>query len=170
MSARAPSARVFAAGGLALALPGLGCPEPSGEGPCAPAGPVELEVADRGEPTLDEGDVLEVFFAPQGGVFSELDLRVTGLDPGDLEKLVVDLRDVSDQAQLAQEAYGGDAIERMFVCRPDGAWSLERVPVAVLDDDLERLDQTRAQLRVELVTGEATTTFERTVVLEASEF
>lgn len=97
-------------------------------------------------------------------------MSIVGLDPDELEELRIEVRRLDDDEVLAQERYPGDAIARMLLCRPSGAFELERVPVGLLQEDLEQLDGTDALLRVEMVTADEIGRFERAILLVASEF
>jgi hypothetical protein len=115
-----------------------GCPADDGDpGPCDGAGDPAIELRQRGEDALIvDGSELPVFPPPQGGVWTELDVRLLGISPDEVESLRVDVVDGGGTI-LAAEFYLGEGLP--LLCRMDGSIEIDNMPVGF--GDLELLEQ-----------------------------
>jgi hypothetical protein len=165
--------RRAAARALVLCLvPSLvGCPEPAPEGPCAsePGDPV-LALANRGGGmAIVDGAEVEVFPPPQGGVFTELDVTIDGLDPDDLERLVVTLVSPDTGRVFADVTYLGELIP--LRCTEDDVLEVQRMPVGFIDPVvLEDLDGVPATLTGTLETTRGDFAITHAVVLRVTDY
>ena len=110
-----------AAAALAMGLAALaGCPAPEPSGPCGnEAGDPVLTLGTRGGgPVLADGEEVEIFLPPQGGVFTELDVTIDGLASDDLELLHVVFEARTTGESLADVQYLGNLIP--LLCTEDG--------------------------------------------------
>lgn len=157
----------LALGAWALA----GCPAPPDpSGPCAGEGEPELTLTNRGGGTeLTDGAEVEVFPPPQGGVFTELDMTIAGLDAQELDELRITIVARDSGRSLADVTYLGDLIPLM--CTDDDVLSLEYVPVGFTDPVLlADLDGVAAIITGTLVTAQGDFTVMHEVVLRATDY
>lgn len=113
---------------LAIALIATGCPEPDTDETCEAQGEptVELSRRNRDEPLVD-GAELDTFFAVQGGIFTEIDVRVAGLSEPDVQRLQFRIADRNSGELLAEAIYSGSQLP--WSCAPDPALVVEDTPV-----------------------------------------
>lgn len=148
-----------------------GCPEPEPEGPCAnePGDPVLVITNRGGGPEIVDGAEVEVFPPPQGGVFTELDVTIDGLDPEDLERLVVTLVSPDTGRVFADVTYLGDVIP--LRCTEDDVLVVQYMPVGFIDPVvLEDLDGLPATLTGTLVTARGEFASAHAVVLRVTDY
>jgi len=116
---------VIAVGVLCL----TGCEDPPPPEACA--GPDDPSVAlanrDEGRNELVVGGEIEVFDAPQGGVFAELDVTVSDMGLSELEYLRVTVDDPNTGEQLAFARYFGNSVP--LRCSEDGLLEMSRMPL-----------------------------------------
>jgi hypothetical protein len=148
-----------------------GCPEPQPAGPCGrEQGDPVLTLTNRGDgPALADGVEVEVFPPPQGGVFTELDVTIDGLDARELEFLRIDIVAIATGEPLSTVSYFGDAIP--LRCTEDGVLVVDYLPVAFMDGvQLAALDGVQATLTGTLDTtrGDFSVAFD--VVLRATDY
>ena len=148
-----------------------GCPEPAPADGCPTQGEPELQVFRRDAEPLPAGARLDVFYAPQGGIFTELDLVATGLSEPDIAQLNLQVLDEGSGEVLAQASYAGDVLP--WLCTTDPSLVMENVPLGFSDGvDLEALDgrAVALQVRLELARSEQAAVYEQSLELEASSF
>lgn len=118
-----------------------GCPG-DGEDEQACAGSGELTATAQpnrlDESPLEDGSEVPVFPPPQGGVFTELDVRIGGVTQDDLEMIRVRIEDEAGE-QLANVQYQGAGLPLM--CDEDDTLVVLNLPVgfdlSVMLPDLE---------------------------------
>ncbi len=145
---------------LALAcLPLLGCPEdpPEEEGVCPAmdAVPGLTMTPNRGdEIALVEGGQVPVFYASQGGIFTELDVELTGVADDDVEQIRVEFIDTTGRP-LATQVYFGSGLP--LRCNESGTLTIQALPVGFDESiGLEELDGSAARLTAEVTTPDDT--------------
>ena len=135
-----------------------GCPsggDDGGDGPCAGGGDITAIAQPNRLDTdpIEDGSEIPVFPPPQGGVFTELDVRIAGVASEDLELLRVRIEDDTGQ-QLANVQYRGDGLPLM--CEDDRL-VVFNLPVGFdLDTMLQALDGVSATLLLGVDTVETT--------------
>lgn len=161
---------------LALACACLaGCPdEPDddddGGGCPAPGAPLAITLApDQGDaPPLVDGDDVPVFPPPQGGVFTELDVELTGVDADDVEQLRIEIDDGTAQP-LATQVYFGSGLP--LRCVESGALTIDALPVGFDESvSLAQLDGVAVTLRATVTTADDSFDSNLAVVLRVTEF
>lgn len=127
-----------------------GCPEPDSNADCDREGEGAFTLFTRdGSEQLQANGVLEVFPPPQGGVFTELDLRITGIREQNIQSLRIDII-ASGGDPIAGIRYPGEALP--WTCESDGTLLFDNVPIGFdLDVTLGQLDGTGVTLAIELV-------------------
>ena len=171
-AARAGRARRYRGTGLVLAALLLGgCPEEPEPPPdaCAGGGEPTIALANRsGGDELADGDEVEVFPPPQGGVFTELDVTVQSLFPERLEYLWVRVVTPGGQ-ELAVVRFFGDSIP--LRCTQAGHYEIDNLPVGFSDAlTLQDLDGVSATLTGLLETTEGDFETQYEVVLRATDY
>ena len=155
------------AAGLVLAL--VGCPG-GGEGVCEGEGELAVVLAPNHGDTspLSDGSTLAIFPPPQGGVFTELDVELSGLRADDLGQLQIRIvRD--DGANLSTQTYQGSGLP--LLCDDDGSLSVTGLPVGFdLTYTLEELDGDAATLTVDVITAGETLTESWAITLVVVEY
>ena len=139
------------------------CDEPEGE----PA----LEVApNRLSPDpLRDGAELPVFDAPQGGVFTELDVTLRGIAPDDLLSIGVTVTQEEDGEVIANQLYQGAGLP--LLCQDDGSQRIPDMPVGFsVDVILLDLEGTAARLEAVGQTADADVLVGADIVLRVIEF
>ena len=138
-----------------------GCPGDGGDdGPCGADGDVSATAQPNRLDTspIADGSEIPVFPPPQGGVFTELDVRIDGAPMEDLELIRVFIADDAGQ-QLANVQYQADGIPLM--CDEDDTLVVFNLPVgfdlSVMLPELDGMPATM-MLGVDTVAG----TFEET--------
>jgi hypothetical protein len=118
-------------------------------GPCNGVGDAAIELRERGGDTLlVDGSELPIFPPPQGGVWTEIDVRLLGIAAADVESIRVDVLDEGG-ATLGAELYLGDGLP--LACRMDGAIEIDNMPVQLGDlAALEELDGVTATMTTTL--------------------
>lgn len=165
---------VLVGAGLLAGCPGPGPdpdPDPEPEGPCGNAdGDPVLALANRGGGTeIADGAEVEVFPPPQGGVFTELDVTIDGLDPNDLDRLVITIVSQETGLFLANVTYLGDVIP--LRCTEDEVLVVQYTPVGFIDPvDLEALDGEAATLTGTLFTARGEFAVTHDVVLRVTDY
>jgi hypothetical protein len=152
----------------------LGCPGPDEDPDACPRPGDALAItlspnqADSAG-TLVDGGRVPVFPPPQGGVFTELDVRLTGLADDDLEQLRVDVVAADDGRRLAAQLYFGRGLP--LTCDPDGALTITALPVG-FDDAivLAELDEVPVVLTATVETAHDTLTEDLAVTLFVSDY
>lgn len=157
---------------ILAALPWLaGCPEPEPAQGCPTQGEPALQVFRRDGEPLPAGARLDVFYAPQGGIFTELDLVATGLSEPDIVQLSLQVLDEGSGEVLAQASYAGDVLP--WLCTTDPSLVMQNVPLGFSDGvELEALDgrAVALQVRLEHDRSEQVVVYEQPLELEASSF
>ena len=158
---------------LGLAIPLLGgCPEPPPAGPCAGDGDPVLALANRGAAAdLADGDELEVFPPPQGGVFTELDVTIDSMAASELQDFYVRVDAAATGESLATVRYYGETLGMILRCTEEDLLVVDNVPVGFADAlSLTDLDGVAAVLTgtLETTRGDFETRYE--VVLHATEY
>lgn len=170
--ARAAARPRTAASLLALAAALLaGCPEPQPSGPCGPEdGDPVLTLANRGGgPRLADGVDVEIFLPPQGGVFTELDVTIDGLDQSELDTLHVLVEARATGAPLADIRYVGSVIP--LLCTDDDVLAVQYMPVGFTDPvSIDALDGVEATVTGTLETTRGDFSVAHDVVLRAVEY
>lgn len=123
-----------------VVLGGCPQPEPPPDEPCATADDPVLMLANRGgESELSASEEVEVFPPPQGGVFTELDLKIENLGASQLDELRITVDDVATGDSLAVVRYFGEFLP--LRCTEDEQQVIDNLPVgfadALLLDDLD---------------------------------
>lgn len=146
-----------------------GCPEDPEPGPCDGAGEPAIELRLRSEDTLIvDGSELPIFPPPQGGVWTEIDVRLLGVAVDDVESLRVDVVD-GGGAILGAEFYLGAGLP--LACREEGFIEIDNMPVALGDlSRLEELDGVGATLTTTLTHPGGDTVSTLAVTLRADTF
>lgn len=130
---------------LAAVLVLTACPsEP--DGPCAGGGTLDVSAQPNRLDTapIDDGSQLPVFPPPQGGVFTELDVAVSGVASEQIERVAVRVDDESGAA-LALQEYNGAGLP--WMCQPDDTAVVFGLPVGFdLSVQLAALDGVDAEL------------------------
>lgn len=153
---------------LSGAIGVAGCQEPYA-GVCDGEGAAGVEVFQRGEPdeVLDGSDV-PVFPPPQGGVFTELDVRLLGVTTDEIVSIRVDIFDAGGDL-LAAQLYAGDGLP--LACQPDASILIEDMPVgfnaSVVLEELEGVD---AAMTIRLAHDGGDTEVERAVTLRVTDY
>ncbi len=151
----------------------LGCGPPAEPGLCESNAEVEIgvETFERFVMTaLSDGDRLPVFYPPQGGIATELDLLLRGVGFQTVSMVAITVDRSDDGARLAEVSYSGDGLP--LECVQDGELMLRAVPVPFSDDlVLEMLDDTDAEVtvRLERTDGEVAEDVQA-VILETTDF
>lgn len=169
MSARGHIGRVV----LGLVVGCLtGCPDPPPEGPCAGDGDPLLSLANRGGgPELSDGDEVEVFPPPQGGVFTELDVTIDFMASSELEDMYVSVEAMDTGEPLATIRYFGATLGMVLRCTEDEVLVVDNLPVGFNDGlELTELDGVPAVLTGTLVTSRGDFESRYEVVLRATEY
>jgi len=139
------------------------CAETPSPGACSNTDAPVLTLANRqvDAPVLRDGDEVDVFPPPQGGVFTELDVGLLGVAPEDLQRLHVTIDSVGSLGRLASASYLEG--ELLLWCSEDGVLQVEDLPVAFDDAfGLRDLHGESAALegRAETAAGEVSTRYE----------
>jgi hypothetical protein len=149
----------------------IGCPEEP-EPQCSGQGELDLVATPSlfNYPALADGERVPIYIPFQGGVFTELDLEVTGAARDDIASFTFTVR-----------LDGGDVIANPpptmtfpFDCREDGLLLMELMPVAFnwSEFDIMELDERDATIviQMQLKGGQAPVTREYDVVLDYRTF
>lgn len=149
------------------------CPdEPSGDDggcPLPGATPAITLAPDQGDAdVLVDGAVVPVFPPPQGGVFTELDVELTGVDADDVEQLRIEITDASGP-RLATQVYFGSGLP--LRCIESGALTIDALPVGFDESvELSQLDGVAITLAAIVTTADDTFRLDLSLVLEVTEF
>lgn len=145
-----------------------GC-QPSDPTVCNGAGAAAVEVYQRGDADeIIDGSDVPVFPPPQGGVFTELDVRLLGVTTDELVSIRVDVVDGGGDL-LAAQLYAGDGLP--LTCRPDASILIEDMPVGFnASVDLEELEGVDVTMTVRLAHGGGDTEVERAVTLRVTDY
>lgn len=156
--------------GLALlsliALPG--CEEPARE--CTGEGEIDLVATPSffNYPQLEDGARVPIYIPLQGGVFTELDIELTGLAEADLGSLTFTIRQDGGDV-LANPA---PSMSFPVQCREDGSLFLDTIPLGFqpqwTPDNIMELDEVAAAMviQLQLKGGEPPVTREYDVILD----
>lgn len=132
-------ARAIALGSVVAVASGCPTPPPE-EGPCAGDGDPLIMLANRsGGSELGDGDEVEVFPPPQGGVFTELDITIDDMASEELEDMFISVVATDTGEALATVRYFGASLQGVLRCTTDDVLVLDNVPVG-FDDGLELSD------------------------------
>ncbi len=141
----------------------VACAEAPSPGACSSTATPALTMANRQvtAPVLRDGDQVDVFPPPQGGVFTELDVGIRGVAASDLERLEVNIEAVGASGRLASASYLES--ELLMWCSDDGWLEIEDLPVAF--DDAFGLPDLHGETvvlegRAETSSGAVSTTYE----------
>ncbi len=115
---------------MALLL-SAGCAEAPSPGQCVSTDEPALTLGSRRGATLVDGDELDVFPPPQGGVFTELDVSIVGVAPSDIAQLHVTVESTDTSERFASVTYPGSAI--FAWCSEDGIVEIDDLPVGFED-------------------------------------
>lgn len=117
---------------------------------------------------LAQGEPLPIFYPPQGGIATELDIVFRGVGFETLEALLIEATDGS--AVVADVGYTGAGLP--LECVRDGELKVRAVPVPFESGTtLDALDGTTVSLEVTATRNDgATATFVQTVTLDAAEY
>ncbi|MEM7155754.1 MAG: hypothetical protein AAF799_23085 [Myxococcota bacterium] len=112
----------------ALLLVGA-CPDPEPEPePCAGDGDPVLALANRdGEAPLVDGDDVEVFPPPQGGVFTEFDVTIEDMAASELDALWVTIESDGSGDTLATVRFFGEGLP--LQCTEEEVLVVDNLPV-----------------------------------------
>jgi len=157
-------------GGVLVVLAGCPPPVPPTEACSSPDDPM-LTLANRGQgrEAFTAGGTMEVFDAPQGGVFAELDVTVTDMGISELDYLRVEVEDVDTRESLAVVRYFGNSVP--LRCGEDEVMEMQNMPLGFVEMyRVEDLDGRVARLSgvLETVGGDFEETYE--VVLRAVDY
>ncbi|MEM9458808.1 MAG: hypothetical protein AAGF11_31815 [Myxococcota bacterium] len=107
-----------------------GCAEAPAPGRCPSIDDPVITLANRrGAAPLRDGDDVEVFPPPQGGVFTELDIGIVGVPLEDLEQLHVTLDSSGSLGLLASVRYLGSAMPMW--CTDDDVLQIDDLPIGL---------------------------------------
>lgn len=146
-----------------------GCEDEPSTGACRGEGEPRIELAQRnGETPIVDGADLPIFPPPQGGVWTEIDVRLLGVTVEEIESIRVDVLDAGS-AILASELYLGENLP--LLCRVDGSIEIDNMPVGFGDLSLlEALDGVGATMIITLAHGGGDTVATAGVTLRADSF
>lgn len=150
-----------------------GCAEAPAPGRCPSTDDPVITLANRqGSRPFRDGDQVEVFPPPQGGVFTELDVGIVGVPLEDLEQLHVTLDSTGSLGVLATVSYLGSAMPMW--CTDDDVLQIDDLPVG-LDErfamtDLPDLHGVAAVLEAVVETRSGEVVVQYDVVLQWTEF
>ena len=138
-------------------------------GPCNGDGEPAIELTQRnGETPIVDGADLPIFPPPQGGVWTEIDVRLLGVVVDEIDSVGVDVLD-ADSASLGSELYLGENLP--LLCRSDGSILIDNMPVGFGDlSQLERLDGVGATMITTLAHARGDTVSTIAVTLRADTF
>lgn len=147
----------------------VACGAEADPGPCNGVGDPAIELRERGAVTLlVDGSELPIFPPPQGGVWTEIDVRLLGIAADDVESIRVDVLDESG-ATLGAEFYLGEGLP--LACRMDGSIEIDNMPVQLGDlPALEELDGATATMTTTLSHAEGDLVSTIAVTLRAEDF
>lgn len=154
---------LFLLGAPLLAI--AACPsDPSDPEPCAAEGDPIVTPSSRDGVALANGDLLDVFPPPQGGVFTELDLAIENVGASEVLFLHVNVAPQAGGPELATVRYFGEALP--LLCGDDDLQRIENLPVAFSDAvqlaDIDGMPVTLS-VRVETEAGEFGETYDLTL-------
>lgn len=144
-------------------------PPPPPDGPCSAAGDPVLMLSNRdGGPELTEGDEVEVFPPPQGGVFTELDVNIDNMAVSELDILRVTIESTAGE-ELANVGFFSSSLP--LRCMESGQLEVDNLPVGLASSvQLTEADGVAVQLRgtLETTMGEFESVYD--VVLRATDY
>ncbi len=112
----------------AAAAVGSACAAAPSPGDCITRATPTVALANRqGEAELFDGDQIEIFLPPQGGVFTELDVTVAGLAASDLTAFTVTIDAADGPESLAVAYYEASAI--LMWCSDEQTLQIDNLPV-----------------------------------------
>ena len=161
--------RVIRLASSVLAWSAAACGGDGDPGPCNGVGDPAIELRERNaDVLLVDGSELPIFPPPQGGVWTEIDVRLLGIAAADVESIRVDVLDESG-APVGAELYLGEGLP--LACRTDGSIEIDNMPVQLGDlSALEQLDGVAATMTTTLAHADGDVVLTLAVTLRAEAF